>query len=47
MTAMVRGHAKEVAQNKNSAKMAEKAKSTKRDSSEVCMNSLESATQKI
>ena len=32
---MVRGHAKEVAQQKNAAKTAEKAKSAKRDSSEV------------
>lgn len=32
---MVRGHAKEVAQQKNAARMAEKAKSAKRDSSEV------------
>jgi hypothetical protein len=32
---MVRGHAKEVAQQKNAAKMAEKSKSAKRDSSEV------------
>eukprot|EP01036_Dinobryon_divergens_P022235 gene22234-30476_t len=31
---MVRGHAKEVAQQKNAAKMAEKSKSAKRDSSE-------------
>ena len=32
---MVRGHAKEVAQQRNAAKLAEKAKSAKRDSSEV------------
>ena len=32
---MVRGHAKAVAQEKNAARAAEKAKSVKRDSSEV------------
>ena len=32
---MVRGHAKAVSQEKHAAKMAEKAKSMKRDSSEV------------
>jgi len=32
---MVRGHAKEVAQQKNAAKQADKAKSVKRDGSET------------
>lgn len=32
---MVRGHAKAVAQDRNQAKAAEKAKSAKRDGSEV------------
>lgn len=37
---MVRGHAKAVAQAKNNAKNADKAKSAKRDASEVCFNCL-------
>ena len=32
---MVRGHAKEVAQQRNAAKQADKAKSVKRDGNEV------------
>jgi hypothetical protein len=34
---MVRGHAKAIAQEKNAAKSSAKAKSVKRDSSEVCL----------
>jgi ribosomal silencing factor RsfS len=33
---MVRGHAKAVAQERNQAKAAEKAKSVKREGGEVC-----------
>lgn len=35
---MVRGHAKEVSQQKNAAKQAEKAKSVKREGSEVSVD---------
>jgi hypothetical protein len=44
---MVRGHAKAIAQEKNAAKSSAKAKSVKRDSSEVCLLSFSGSNSRL